>query len=207
VTAPHVAGFAAAVVPIMLTPGVSVTLVTQRTLRDGPTAGLRVAAGTACGLSVHATAAALGLAAIVARSATAFTVLKLAGAAYLIAMGLAALRGARAGAQRPQRRLPWTGHGPFREALLSNVLNPRAASVYLTLVPQFVGPGDDVLVATAELAGVHIVLQTVWLATCTMAVARARTALARSWVRRRAQALSGGVLVGLGVRTAVQGRS
>jgi len=49
VTAPHVAGFAAAVVPIMLTPGVSVTLVTQRTLRDGPTAGLRVAAGPPAG--------------------------------------------------------------------------------------------------------------------------------------------------------------
>ncbi|WCB93202.1 hypothetical protein DSM104299_01909 [Baekduia alba] len=70
-TARHVAAFAVAVLPIMLTPGVSMTLATQRTLRDGPAAGLRVAAGTACGLTVHATAAGLGLAALVARSATA----------------------------------------------------------------------------------------------------------------------------------------
>ncbi|HEY6762906.1 MAG TPA: LysE family translocator [Baekduia sp.] len=202
----HVAAFALAIVPIMLTPGVSVTLATQRTLRDGPAAGLRVAAGTACGLTFHATAAALGLAALVARSATAFTVLKLAGAAYLVVLGIATLRaarrrGAHAAAAAEPRRLPWTGHGAFVQGFLGNVLNPRAASVYLTLVPQFIAPGDDVLAATALLAGVHIVMQTTWLALCTLAVARAHRA-----VGGRVEAAAGAVLVGLGLRTAVQSR-
>src|ERR1700709_156123 len=129
----------------MVTPGVSVTLATQRTLRDGPAAGLRVAAGTACGLSFHATAAALGLAALVARSATAFTAVKLAGAAYLVVLGIAMLgaapRGTAAAPGLEARRLPWTGHGAFVQGLLGNVLNPRAATVYLTLVPQFIAPG------------------------------------------------------------------
>jgi threonine/homoserine/homoserine lactone efflux protein len=203
-TSDHVAGFAVAVVPIMLTPGVSVTLATQRTLRDGPSAGLRVAAGTACGLAVHATTAAVGVAGLVAESATAYTALKLAGAAYLVVLGVALLRGGR---RAEARRLPWTGHGPFRQALLGNVLNPRAASVYLTLVPQFVGPHDDVLAATALLAGVHIAMQTAWLATCTLAVARAHRALGGRRLRRRAQALAGSVLVGLGLRTALQGHA
>jgi threonine/homoserine/homoserine lactone efflux protein len=190
--------FAAAVVPIMLTPGVSVTLATQRTLRDGPGAGLRVAAGTACGLTVHATAAAVGLAALVAQSATAFTMVKWIGAAYLMILGESLLRGGRG---RSPRRLPWTGHGPFAQALLGNVLNPRAASVYLTLVPQFIGPHDDVLTTTALLAAVHIAMQTAWLATCTLAVWRAHRALGRTGLRRRAEALAGAVLVGLGLRT------
>jgi threonine/homoserine/homoserine lactone efflux protein len=198
VSPPHVAAFAAAIVPIMLTPGVSVTLATQRRLRDGPAAGLRVAAGTACGLTVHATAAAVGLAALVAQSATAFTVLKLAGALYLVVLGVALLRGGRSS---EARRLPWTGHGAFAQALLGNVLNPRAASVYLTLVPQFIGPHDDVLLATALLAGVHIAMQTAYLAACTLAVARTRRAIGR-----RVQKAAGGVLVGLGVRTALQSR-
>ena len=109
-TAGHVAAFALAIVPIMLTPGVSVTLATQRTLRDGPAAGLRVAAGTACGLTFHATAAALGLAALVSRSATAFTVLKLAGAVYLVVLGIATLR-CRAPPARSRRR-PGASPGP-----------------------------------------------------------------------------------------------
>jgi threonine/homoserine/homoserine lactone efflux protein len=201
-TTGHVTAFAVAIVPIMLTPGVSVTLATQRTLRDGPAAGLQVAAGTACGLTFHATAAALGLAALVARSAAAFTVLKLAGAAYLVVLGLATLRAARRRTDEPSpRRLPWTGHSAFLQGLLGNVLNPRAASVYLTLVPQFIAPGDDVLAATALLAGVHIAMQTAWLAGCTLAVARAHRAIGG-----RVQALAGGVLVGLGLRTAVQSR-
>jgi threonine/homoserine/homoserine lactone efflux protein len=197
----HVAAFAIAIVPIMLTPGVSVTLATQRTMRDGPAAGLRVAAGTACGLTFHATAAAVGLAALVAQSATAFTVVKLAGAAYLVVLGIATLRGARHRPDAAARRLPWAGHGAFLQGLLGNVLNPRAASVYLTLVPQFIAPGDDVLAATALLAGVHIAMQTAWLALCTLMVARAHRAIGA-----RLQALAGTVLVGLGLRTGLQSR-
>jgi threonine/homoserine/homoserine lactone efflux protein len=181
---------------------VSVTLATQRTLRDGPAAGLRVAAGTACGLTFHATAAALGLAALVASSAAAFTVLKLAGAAYLVVLGVGTLRAARRRTAAPEaRRLPWTGHGAFLQGFLGNVLNPRAASVYLTLVPQFIAPGDDVLAATALLAAVHIAMQTTWLALCTLAVARTRHAIGA-----RVNALAGSVLIGLGLRTAAQAR-
>jgi threonine/homoserine/homoserine lactone efflux protein len=199
--------FALVVIPIMVTPGVSVTLVTQRVVRDGPRAGFAVAAGTACGLLVHATAAVVGLAALVAASATAFSTLRLAGAAYLIWLGaravLSALRGREAQdfSSRPRAR-----RGAFVQAWLGNVLNPRAASVYLTLVPQFIRPGDSVLVVTAALVSVHIVMQTLWLSAWTLAVYRLREALSSGRARRILDSVAGTTLMALGLRTATVAR-
>ena len=101
--------------------------------------------------------------------------------------------------------LPRKRSGAFGEALLANVLNPRAASVYLTLVPQFVGPHDDVLTMTLALVAVHIAMQTAWLSVWTMLVSTAHRGLSAVRVRRSLEALAGAALVGLGVRTAVQG--
>lgn len=198
-------GFALAVTPIMLTPGVSVALVTQRVVESGPVAGVRVAAGTAVGLLVHATAAVLGLAALLSESAAAFTVLRLLGAAYLIVLGLHALRSPQN--DRSPARLPWSGHGGFVQGLLSNVLNPRAASVYLTLVPQFVSPGDDVLRITVALVTVHIAMQMAWLLAWTGLVARARRSFATGRLGGMFRQLSGAALLTLGVRTALQSRA
>jgi threonine/homoserine/homoserine lactone efflux protein len=198
-------GFALAVTPIMLTPGVSATLATQRVIRDGRRAGLRVAGGTACGLIVHATTATVAL---VSQSAAAFSILKALGAAYLIILGISTLRSATSGQDgRHGLRLPWTGHGAFTQALLGNLLNPRAASVYLTLVPQFIAPGDDVLVVTLSLVAVHIAMQTAWLSLWTILVAKAHRGLRSGRARRSLDRLSGAVLIGLGVRTAFQARS
>jgi threonine/homoserine/homoserine lactone efflux protein len=200
-------GFAVAVTPIMLTPGVSATLVAQRVVKEGRGAGYRVAAGTGIGLLVHATTAVLGLAALVSQSAAAFTVLKLVGAAYLILLGIGYLRSAA----RPRRtdreaRLPWTGNGALVQALLANVLNPRAAAVYLTLVPQFISPDDNLLTLTLALVAVHIAMQTAWLALLTWLVSAARRGLSSVYVRRWFEGVSGAVLIGLGVRTALQGQ-
>lgn len=198
-------GFVLAVTPIMLTPGVSATLVVQRVVKEGRGGGFRVAAGTACGLLVHGTTAVLGLAALISQSAAAFSVLKAVGAAYLVALGVGLMWSAsRGGGRRMPTPLPWQRSGAFAEALLANVLNPRAASVYLTLVPQFVGPHDDLLAATFVLVAVHIAMQTAWLSLLTMLVSTGHRGLSGARVRRSLEALSGAVLVGLGVRTAVQ---
>jgi threonine/homoserine/homoserine lactone efflux protein len=198
--------FAAAVLPIMLTPGVSVTLVTQRVVGEGRDAGFRVTVGTACGLAAHAVAAVLGLAALVSESAAAFTALKLLGAVYLVVLGVNMLRSVtlnHAGSTAPS--LPWKIDSAFAEAFVANLLNPRAASIYLSLVPQFISPGDDVLVVTAALLMVHIGMQTAWLSIWTVLVARAR-ALPSERLRRGTEGLAGAVLIGLGVRGALQDR-
>jgi len=201
-------GFALAVTPIMLTPGVSATLVVQRVAKEGRSGGFRVAAGTACGLAVHGLTAVLGLAALVAQSAAAFSILKAVGAAYLVVLGVKFIWAASRGRDRrpAAKSPPWTLEGAFAQSLVANVLNPRAASVYLTLVPQFVAP-DDALAMTVALVALHIAMQTIWLSLWTMVVSTARRGFSSAPVRRSVEALSGAVLVGIGVRTAVQNAS
>jgi threonine/homoserine/homoserine lactone efflux protein len=199
-------GFGLAVLPICLTPGVSFTLVTQRVLAKGRLSGVRVAAGTSCGLICHAMLAGLGLSAIIMSSSEAFTAIKLLGAAYLIGMGLATLWGARArAATGPSvgRRLPWADHGDFAQALLGNVLNPKAAAVYLTLAPQFLQRGQPVLPQMLQLVAAHLVVAGGWLLVWTQIVGGARRVVRSEPFRRVMDRVTGSVLVGLGVRTAV----
>ena len=131
-------GFLVAIVPIALTPGASFTLVTQRTVARQRHAAGWVIAGTATGTYCHALLAAAGLSALVTRSAEAFTVAKIIGGIYLIGLGSWTLwqtRRRRPGKRKVAPRLPWAGHHSYPQAVLANVLNPKAASVYLTLAP------------------------------------------------------------------------
>ncbi|MEV5205720.1 LysE family translocator [Streptomyces sp. NPDC053720] len=130
----------AAVTPLTLIPGTSFTLVTQQVIAGSRSDGLRASLGSACGLLVHATFAAIGLSALVMSSAQALTVVKILGGIYLIWLGVTTWRSAGRGVEpmaRRRWRLPWAQLGGFGQGLWSNVLNPKAASVYLTLVPQF----------------------------------------------------------------------
>ncbi|RJQ72958.1 LysE family translocator [Pseudonocardiaceae bacterium YIM PH 21723] len=196
---PHLLlGFTLAVIPICLTPGASVTLVTQRVLAGGRRDGLLVAAGTATGLCVHATLAALGLSAIVMRSAEAFTVIRLLGALYLVWLGISTLR-----ATRKARRLPWTGHGAYVQALLGNVLNPKAAAVYLTLAPQFLDPQRPLLPQIGLLLAAHVLVAVGWLSIWTQVVAATRQVIGSDRFTVIMSRITGSVLVALGLRSAM----
>lgn len=130
-----------------LTPGPDVLYIVSSALRNGVRAGLVAALGIVSGCFVHVFAAALGVGALLATSATAFTVLKWAGAAYLGWMGLRLLlaRGgspvlpsaAGAGAEAPRL---WH---VFRQGFLTNVLNPKVALFFLAFVPRFIAPGTE----------------------------------------------------------------
>jgi threonine/homoserine/homoserine lactone efflux protein len=146
-----VAGYAVAVVLLVLTPGPDMTLFVGRTLSDGRRAGLAVLAGTTVGLYVHTTLVAFGLAALLAASPTAFTVLKWAGAAWLVHLAIEALRhgsalAADAGAGATETPL----HRAFLAGLGVNLLNPKIVVFFVTFLPQFVDPADPH--ATARIA-------------------------------------------------------
>ena len=153
-----------------------------------------------------ALAAALGIAAVLEASSEAFTALKLAGAAYLVWLGLRALldawRGAAPGAHAPSGRRA----SPFRQGLLSNLLNPKIALVYTTLIPQFVDRGGSEVAQTFVLAGVLIAMGLVWLTGYALLVAQAGELLRRPRVRRAVNAVSGAVLTALGLRLALERR-
>ncbi|MEU7852001.1 LysE family translocator [Micromonospora parva] len=205
-----VLGFLLAVAPITATPGASLTLVVSRVASGGRRQGWWVILGTVTGLYVHAALAAVGLAALVLRSSQAFWVVKLVGAGYLVGLGLWLLWSAshrRRTAQRPptvpSRRLPWRVDHPYLQGLLGNVLNPKAAAIYLTLAPQFLEPGRPVLVPMLLLATAHAALHTCWLAGWTEVSGAAARLLRTASVRRVFDRLTGAILLGLGVRAAV----
>ena len=133
--------FATTVFVINATPGVDMMLTLTRTLRYGVRGGLAAAAGIMAGCVVHAVAAALGLAALIAASAAAFTVIKWAGAAYLLWLAFGMLKSALSG--DVQAATPQLAESPglaalFRQGVLTNVLNPKIALFFLALLPQFI---------------------------------------------------------------------
>ncbi|WP_421106924.1 LysE family translocator [Streptomyces sp. NEAU-S77] len=199
-------GFVAAVVPLTLVPGTSFTLVTQQVIAGSRSDGVRAACGSACGLLVHATCAAIGLSALVMSSAEALTVVKLLGGIYLIWLGVTTWRSTRRGVEPTTRRrwrLPWAQLGGFGQGLWSNVLNPKAASVYLTLLPQFLTSSRPIASQIAMLAVVHVAVVLVWLLFWTSVVAAARTTIDTPRFRRGMSRLAGTVLITLGIRTAM----
>ncbi|MEV0728201.1 LysE family translocator [Polymorphospora sp. NPDC050346] len=208
-----VLGFLVALAPITMTPGTSLTLVVSRVAAGGHRQGWWVILGTVTGIYVHATLAAVGLAALVLRSSQAFWIVKLVGAGYLVGLGLWLLWSATRrrhptdsatldlSTRRP-RRLPWRGHHPYLQGLLGNVLNPKAAAVYLTLAPQFLDSHGSVLNPMLVLASAHAVLHTCWLAGWTVVSGAAARLLRTLRARRALDRLTGTILVGLGIRAA-----
>jgi len=154
----HLLLFIAAGWLLNLTPGPDVLYIVSSALRCGVRAGLVAALGIVSGCFVHVFAAALGVGALLATSATAFTLLKWAGAAYLVWMGIKLLL-ARGGASSivpadvkagPVAVNLWR---VFRQGFLTNVLNPKVALFFLAFVPQFIAPGTDDKVTAFLLLG------------------------------------------------------
>ena len=201
---PFLAGLAVLAL-LTISPGADMALVAKITFERGRRAALLATLGICSGLLVHATASALGLSVILATSAEAFTIVKLVGAAYLAYLGVQALRSSfrdHASDVRPQRR----GANPFVQGVFSNVLNPKVAVFYLTFLPQFMSPGDNVLVRSIALALAHAVMGIFWLSAYAYVLSRVSAALQGAGVRRWLERVTGGVLIALGARLALERR-
>jgi RhtB (resistance to homoserine/threonine) family protein len=189
---------------LTITPGADTAMVSRSVFMGGRRDAFATTLGIAAGCMVWAVASAAGVAAVLAASETAYDALRLAGAAYLVWLGVQSLVAARrnhqsdplAGATRPAR-------SPFRQGLVTNLFNPKIALFYTTFLPQFIKPGDPVLALSVALAGVHIALGIVWLSTYAWLLDRAVATFRGSRLRRMLDALTGAVLVALGIRVAV----
>jgi threonine/homoserine/homoserine lactone efflux protein len=197
---------------VIVTPGQDTALTIRNTLLGGRTAGVFTALGVSAGQALWTTATSAGLAALLLASEPAFVAVKLAGAAFLVYLGaqalLAAARGGgdaiNAGERRATRSLqPATA---LRQGLVSNLGNPKMAVFFTSLLPQFVpeaGPAFPVLLA---LGFVFCLMTLVWLSAYAVAVGKAGHLLRRPRVRRALDALTGTVLVALGLRLATERR-
>lgn len=195
----QVLAFVGVAVVLTLTPGPDMALVLRNSLRGGRPAALRTVLGIAVGLMGWAAATALGVAALLAASSTVFTVLKLAGGAYLVYLGIQTLLSLRRGEEAPER--PVRAGSPFRQGLVTNLLNPKLAVLFTTLLPQFISEDDPALAKSMLLAGLFVSIGLTWLviyAHLVDVVARSRR------FRRAVEAVTGVVLIALGARLAVE---
>lgn len=195
----QVLAFAGVALVLSVTPGPDMALVLRNSLRGGRPAAFRTILGVGVGLLGWAAATALGVSAVLAASSTVFTVLKIAGGAYLVFLGIQTLLALRRGEPRAVATTGPTG-SPFRQGLVTNLLNPKLAVFFTTLLPQFISEGDPVFAKSMLLAGVFVAIGMTWLVVYAYAVGT----VARSpRFRRIVEAVSGVVLVALGARLAI----
>lgn len=198
--------FLLAVVLISASPGPAMALILRRAALHGFRAAIPTVLGLELGLYLWALIAGAGLAALVAASQTAYLVLRIVGAAVLIYLGVQAWRSAwrDRGELHVPREAP--GRWAFVQGLLVMLANPKAAVFMFAFYPQFVPAGRPVLATTALLAVAQVVLETVLYLTFAAAVGRARDWFSKRTVRRRLNAISGSVLIALGLRVAASSR-
>ncbi len=199
--------FSLAALAILVVPGPAVVYIVTRSIDQGRGAGLASVVGIHVGTLVHLAAATVGLSAILVSSATAFTVVKVLGALYLIVIGIRTLLGRGDPADTDPQRPPRSRRRDFAEGVAVNILNPKTALFFLAFLPQFVDPARglaslQILVLGLTFMLLGLVTDSIW----ALAAGSAGETLRRS--RRWAQVqryVSGSVFVALGVATAFTG--
>lgn len=203
-SAPLLAGFLTASLVLAVTPGPGVLYIVTRSMTEGRVSGLASVAGVALGNMVNAVAASIGIAAIFAVSALAFSAVKYAGAAYLIYLGLRAFRSVPANA--PEQAIASANHRKvFRDGFVVAVLNPKTALFFAAFLPQFM-PGPASLERSALLGAIFVAIAFVTdslyaLTASAVAPALSRAGRAGTWGRYA----SGTIFIGLGVLSALSG--
>jgi len=196
--------FVAVVAVLTVTPGLDMALVTKNALGRGLRGGVMSAFGIASGCFAWGVASGVGIAAVVAASTSAFNALRLVGAAYLIFIGAQTIRATFV--RKPDSPAGERGGSPFRQGLVTNLLNPKIAVFYTTVLPQFIAPGESALAKSILLALIHNVLGVVWLSAYSWGVVRLGAFLQRPRVRHALERITGLVLVAFGVRLLLERR-
>lgn len=187
---------------LVASPGPDFLYVLSRGIAQGPKAGVLSAFGISLGLLVHTTLATLGLTVLLQTSVVAFNIVKFAGAIYLIYLGVKMLRSEGFSAQSERTALKTSAI--VRQAMLTNVFNPKAALTFLAFLPQFVKPGHGSTSLQVLILGVTLVL----LALTWFSLVGIFAGAIGAWLRQRprfsgmVQKTTGSVLVALGVRLA-----
>jgi threonine/homoserine/homoserine lactone efflux protein len=208
---PELIAFCGVAAVLVVTPGPDMALVAKNALAGGRPGVVSSTAGICAGLVVHALAAAAGVSALLQASSTAYTAVKIAGGAYLVVIGVLAIAGSFRhrddGGEGllgsvPAGRLAERA-GPFWEAFVSNVLNPKLIIFFIAVLPQFATGEGSFFVQVLVLGIAFELLTAVWLLSYGAAVARAGEALRRPAVRRLLERLTGAILIALGLRVAL----
>jgi threonine/homoserine/homoserine lactone efflux protein len=192
----HLALFLAASLLLAATPGPGLLYVAARTISGGRRDGLLSIAGTAAGGMVHVVAGSLGVSALLMASAQAFAILKIAGAIYLIGLGVRTFLAA--GRTAPQSAP--SGHRAFRDGVAVEAFNPKTAAFFLAFIPQFIEPSHPVALQFLVLGSISVCLNSLADVAVALAASRVRAGyLSRPGLARALDRISGSVLCGLGI--------
>jgi len=197
---------------VTITPGLDTALVLRSALTKGRASAYATALGVCTGCLVWGVAAAVGVSAVLTASETAYTVLRLVGAAYLIWLGVrwlvAGFRRDRAAAavaadDNPSHLTKWAS---WRQGLGVNILNPKIGAFYVALLPQFIPTDVSPVLMGALLAVVHSIEGILWFTLIIAGAHAMRAWLRRSRVQRGLNGITGATLIGFGVALALPGR-
>ncbi|MEN2505883.1 LysE family translocator [Stutzerimonas stutzeri] len=200
---PLLLAFIAAASLLTVTPGVDTAIVLRTATLEGRRQAVLAGAGICLGCLAWGVAVSLGLGALLQASELAYTVVKFAGAAYLIWLGSRLLFRPRASFDAGAGEGTPVGNGrAFWRGLLTNLLNPKIGVFYVTFLPQFVPLGADVAGYSFFLACLHVLLTLAWFAVLIAATIPLGKLLRRPALTRALDRVTGGVLVAFGVRLA-----
>ncbi len=189
-------------------PGPDVAVVTRLALSNGRAEAFRGSLGIVSGLLAWGLLVVAGLAALLAASATAYRVVELVGAAYLVLLGVQAIwRSRTTGSATTAATSALRPAKGFRVGLVTNLLNPKVAVFYTGLLPSLVPPGAPTGLTLVGLVLVHCLLSLAWLTLYAAVLLRAAGVLQRPGIHQALERVTGVVLIGVGARVALDGRS
>ena len=192
--------FTLAAVLVIVMPGPDTLIVVRSILRGGRRRGVATAIGVLTGLAVWAGAAALGISALLRASHVGYDLLRIAGAAYLIWLGVQTIR-SHGKVRAPARGITGTG---FPAGLVSNLLNPKVGVFFVTFLPAFVPPGARAGPTSLIFGAEFVVLTGVYFALLLALATRVTRWMNTPRIKRRVEAVTGTVLVAFGVRLVVE---
>ena len=198
--------FVAVSAVVICTPGQDTALTIRNTLAGGRPTGIATAAGVSLGQAVWTVAASAGVVALLTASEPVFRTLKLVGAAYLVYLGAQSLWSAimRRAHEHPVRAgIPFSPRRALRQGVLSNLGNPKMAVFFASLLPQFAPEGSASFAILLALGLLFCAMTFVWLTLYAVAVARLGRLMTNT-VRRALDAVTGVVLIALGLRLATE---
>jgi threonine/homoserine/homoserine lactone efflux protein len=206
----NLALFVTTVALLAMLPGANNASITRQTLVAGRRAGLLTVAGSSTGILIWATAAAVGLSAVLLANPKAYLALRIGGAAVLLVLGLQSLRALR---RRPSAKAASTadrhqaaaGRGSFVVGVATSLGNPKAGVVAVSLIPQFVTAHGPVLASSIALGAVWALISGTWFCLYVWTIDKGRARMTKPALQRLMHAATGLTLVGLGIAVAVGG--
>jgi threonine/homoserine/homoserine lactone efflux protein len=184
-------------------PGPDFAITVRWAIAGGRRAGFLAILGIQVGILIWGALAVAGLAALFAASPVAYTIVRVAGAGYLVWMAARLIGRSFRPAMASEPPAAGSGRTAFRQGLLTNLLNPKIAAFYVGVLPALVPAGAPPALTMAVFVLCHVVLGVVWLGICTIAVAGGRSVLGRASVRRWLDRVTGVVLLGFATRLAL----